>query len=86
MAVRTALDGARAAERSAREREEAAREANRANAVALETAMDSSLQAPPEGMGKAWLYVEPDGDVLPAQGVSRVLGNFLTDPWEKIWT
>jgi len=31
------------------------------------------------------LYVEPDGDVLPAQGVNRVLGNILTDPWKKIW-
>jgi len=39
----------------------------------------------PEGAGKAWLYVEPDGDVLPAQGVNKVLGNMLTDPWEKIW-
>lgn len=39
----------------------------------------------PEGYGRAWLYVEPDGDVLPAQGVEQVLGNLLTDPWEKIW-
>ena len=39
----------------------------------------------PEGAGKAFLYVEPDGDVLPAQGVNKVLGNLLTDPWEKIW-
>jgi organic radical activating enzyme len=39
----------------------------------------------PEGEGRAWLYVEPDGDVLPAQGINQVLGNFLTDPWEKIW-
>lgn len=39
----------------------------------------------PDGAGKAWLYVEPDGDVLPAQGVNRVLGNFLHDPWEAIW-
>jgi hypothetical protein len=49
--------------------------------VALETAQE----APPEGAGRAWLYLEPDGDVLPAQGVNQVLGNFLTDPWEKIW-
>ncbi|MEI7988379.1 MAG: radical SAM protein [Chloroflexota bacterium] len=35
--------------------------------------------------GRAWLYVEPDGDVLPQQGVNQVLGNFLSDPWEKIW-
>jgi len=39
----------------------------------------------PEGAGRAWLYVEPDGDVLPAQGVNRVLGNILRDPWEQIW-
>ena len=38
-----------------------------------------------EGAGRAWLYVEPDGDVLPAQGAEPVLGNFLNDPWEKIW-
>ena len=39
----------------------------------------------PEGAGRAWLYVEPDGDVLPAQGVNQVLGNILRDPWEQIW-
>jgi organic radical activating enzyme len=50
-----------------------------ANPVAQETGMPSS------GAGKAWLYVEPDGDVLPEQGVNRVLGNFLRDPWETIW-
>lgn len=38
-----------------------------------------------EGTGKAWLYVEPDGDVLPAQGQNKVLGNMLSDPWDKIW-
>ncbi len=38
-----------------------------------------------EGAGKAWLYVEPDGDVLPAQGINQVLGNLLTDEWEAIW-
>lgn len=49
--------------------------------VALETAEDNI----PSGAGKAWLYVEPDGDVLPAQGMSdKVLGNLLRDPWEKI--
>ncbi|MGQ9832659.1 MAG: radical SAM protein [Candidatus Villigracilaceae bacterium] len=38
------------------------------------------------GAGKAWLYVEPDGDVLPAQGMAdHILGNFLRDPWEKIY-
>ncbi len=51
------------------------------NPVSLETQMD----APPEGAGRAWLYVEPDGDVLPTQGVNKVLANILRDPWEKIW-
>ncbi len=41
----------------------------------------------PEGAGKAWLYVEPDGDVLPAQGYSdNVLGNLLRDEWKQIYT
>jgi organic radical activating enzyme len=39
----------------------------------------------PPGAGHAWLYVEPDGDVLPDQDINQVLGNFLQDPWEKIW-
>ena len=40
----------------------------------------------PAGAGKAWLYLEPDGDVLPAQGeADKVLGNFLRDPWEQIY-
>lgn len=51
--------------------------------VALEMADSSPI---PDGAGNAWLYVEPDGDVLPSQGVVRVLGNLLTDPWEKIWS
>jgi hypothetical protein len=43
-------------------------------------------EAVPDGAGKAWLYVEPDGDVLPAQGEpDKVLGNILKDPWEKIY-
>lgn len=52
------------------------------NPVALET--DGMEE--PEGAGKAWLYVEPDGDVLPAQGIQRRMGNLLTDPWEQIWS
>ncbi len=53
------------------------------NPVGYETAED----AVPEGAGKAWLYVEPDGDVLPSQGSSnRVLGNFLRDEWKSIYT
>ncbi len=38
-----------------------------------------------EGAGRAWLYVEPDGDVRPTQGDPKVLGNLLHEPWEKIW-
>ncbi|RJQ43877.1 MAG: radical SAM protein [Anaerolineaceae bacterium] len=38
-----------------------------------------------KGAGNAWLYVEPDGDVLPAQGINRVMGNLLDDPWASIW-
>ena len=42
--------------------------------------------AVPDGAGKAWLYVEPDGDVLPAQGeADKVLGNILLDSWETIY-
>jgi organic radical activating enzyme len=52
------------------------------NPVALETAQDDV----PAGAGKAWLYVEPDGDVLPAQGMAgQVLGNLLRDPWDSIY-
>jgi Radical SAM superfamily len=52
------------------------------NPVAHETTEDGV----PSGAGKAWLYVEPDGDVLPAQGeADKILGNFLKDPWEKIY-
>lgn len=40
----------------------------------------------PPGAGKVWLYVEPDGDVLPAQGMAgQVLGNALRDGWAKIY-
>jgi organic radical activating enzyme len=51
------------------------------NPVALEL----ENEALPAGAGRAWLYVEPDGDVLPSQGINEVLGNFLTDSWEAIW-
>lgn len=37
------------------------------------------------GEGYAWLYLEPDGDVLPTQGENTVLGNLLTDDWASIW-
>ncbi len=39
----------------------------------------------PPGAGHAWLYVEPDGDVLPDQEINQILGNLLSDPWEIIW-
>ncbi len=49
--------------------------------VAMEIEEDETAN----GAGKAWLYVEPDGDVLPTQGMAEnVLGNFLSDPWTKI--
>ncbi len=51
------------------------------NPVTLETQEDNI----PEGAGKAWLYVEPDGDVLPTQGMAdKILGNLLTDEWKEI--
>lgn len=51
------------------------------NPVTLETQEDNV----PEGAGKAWLYVEPDGDVLPTQGMAdKILGNFLQDEWSTI--
>lgn len=56
------------------------------NPVSLEIAAgEYAEELKTEGAGKAWLYVEPDGDVLPAQGTNKVLGNLLTDPWESIW-
>jgi hypothetical protein len=52
------------------------------NPVAFDTQEDDL----PKGAGKAWLYVEPDGDVLPAQGMAdKVLGNLLTDSWSQIY-
>lgn len=51
------------------------------NPIALETQMDNL----PVGAGHTWLYIEPDGDVLPSQGINQVLGNVLSDPWEKLW-
>jgi len=55
------------------------------NPVALELKNVENAEIP-EGAGKAWLYVEPDGDVLPTQGMyDQILGNILTDPWEQIW-
>jgi hypothetical protein len=48
---------------------------------------EAQEDAIPEGAGRAWLYVEPDGDVLPSQGHSnRILGNLLRDDWKTIYT
>lgn len=52
------------------------------NPVSLEMEETETIS---KGAGKAWLYVEPDGDVLPAQGMNHKLGNLLTDPWIEIW-
>lgn len=50
-------------------------------ALELGTAIDF-----PKGAGSAWMYVEPDGDVLRAQGDPLVLGNLQTASWGEIWT
>jgi MoaA/NifB/PqqE/SkfB family radical SAM enzyme len=51
------------------------------NPIAFETLPDRN----PPGAGNAWFYIEPDGDVLPAQGMAgNVLGNFLRDDWKTI--
>jgi organic radical activating enzyme len=47
--------------------------------------IDLELEEPTQGPGRAWLYVEPDGDVLPGQGVNEILGNMLRDEWQRIW-
>ena len=50
-----------------------------ANPLELETGLS------PDQVARQYLYLEPDGDALPAQGYNRVLGNILRDPWEAIW-
>ena len=56
---------------------------SRLNPVALE--LVQAGDDVPQGAGKAWMYVEPDGDVLPAQGILEVRGNLLNDSWDTIW-
>lgn len=52
------------------------------NPVSLETREDDV----PKGAGRVWMYVEPDGDVLPSQRMAdKVLGNLLTDSWSAIY-
>jgi MoaA/NifB/PqqE/SkfB family radical SAM enzyme len=55
------------------------------NPVSLELELGEDTEETYEGAGRGWLYVEPDGDVLPGQGINRVIGNFLTDEWRSIW-
>ena len=52
------------------------------NPVSIDT---EENEAKKEGAGRTWLYVEPDGDVIPGQGNPKVLGNILTTSWEEIW-
>lgn len=54
------------------------------NPVALELEKENDEEHP-DGAGKGWLYIEPDGDVLPAQGINNILGNVLKHDWETIW-
>ena len=59
---------------------------SRFNPVSLELEeAENGEEKPTDGAGKAWLYIEPDGDVLAAQGLPTVLGNLLNDSWESIW-
>jgi organic radical activating enzyme len=54
-------------------------------ALELEATGDERPAETPEGAGRAWLYIEPDGDVLREQGRTTVLGNALSDDWGEIW-
>jgi Radical SAM superfamily/Coenzyme PQQ synthesis protein D (PqqD) len=51
------------------------------NPIALETQMDNV----PGEAKHDWLYIEPDGDVLPEQGINQILGNILSDSWDTLW-
>jgi len=52
------------------------------NPIALEVAGGDLNQ----DAGRDWLYVEPDGDVLPlSRYESGCWVISWTDPWEKIW-
>lgn len=52
------------------------------NPVSLELELDQGVFP---GAGRAWFYVEPDGDVLPCQGFNEVLGNMASPSWREIW-
>jgi MoaA/NifB/PqqE/SkfB family radical SAM enzyme len=47
--------------------------------------VETEADLPLEQSIRQHLYIEPDGDVLPAQGYDTVLGNLLRDSWESIW-
>ncbi|MGC9024916.1 MAG: radical SAM protein, partial [Chloroflexia bacterium] len=47
--------------------------------------MELEAELSAEAVVRQHLYIEPDGDVLPAQGYPVVLGNILRDPWPAIW-
>jgi MoaA/NifB/PqqE/SkfB family radical SAM enzyme len=47
--------------------------------------IEAEADLSPDQAVRQHLYVEPDGDVLPAQGYNVVLGNLLRDAWEIIW-
>lgn len=54
------------------------------NPVSLElNHIDAPMHVRAEGL--AWLYLEPDGDVLAAQGHPEVIGNLLEQDWETVW-
>jgi hypothetical protein len=44
------------------------------------------LQLDEPAARRAWLYVEPDGDVLPRQESDAVLGNLLKDSIQDLWS
>jgi len=43
------------------------------------------LEESGRNFGRGWLYVEPDGDVLPTQGEAQVLGNLTRDSILQLW-
>jgi MoaA/NifB/PqqE/SkfB family radical SAM enzyme len=47
--------------------------------------MEAETEISSDQVIRQHLYIEPDGDALPAQGHNVVLGNILRDPWETIW-
>jgi len=44
-----------------------------------------AMELEEKGTTFANLYVEPDGDVLPAQGINDVMGNMVSQSWDEIW-